>query len=232
MQAHESDEALTDTATPPTNLAATIPPRAPGSDLAATMPPRAPASKVAAEITSGERVITRSGRRGVVIDHQPGRAHLRVLYDDGKTGYPEKRNVRREEATHDHTQTNETAARPAGPARTDDAAVAPEHRPPGALGAEFAPQTAAQTAPATDDLADFRAYFTQHPEDLATVAEQTRAEHRADHAAIADQVNLDAVHRLAVQMALEQGLPVRPEVLADYPDLAPATLNEGETSCH
>ena len=153
---------------------------------------------------------------------------MKVQYDDGQIGYPQKRNVMREgEPNANQETTSETAARPAGAARTDDAAVAPEHRPPGALGAEFAPQTAAQTAPATDDLADFRAYFTQHPEDLATVADQTRAEHRADHAAIADQVNLDAVHRLAVQMALEQGLPMRPDVLADYPELAPAALNEG-----
>ena len=153
---------------------------------------------------------------------------MKVQYDDGQIGYPQKRNVMREgEPNANQETTSETAARPAGAARTDDAAVAPEYRPPGALGAKLAPQTPAQTAPATGDLADFRAYFTQHPEDLATVAEQTRAEHRADHAAIADQVNLDAVHRLAVQMALEQGLPVRPEVLADYPELAPAALNEG-----
>ena len=55
----------------------------------------------------------------------------------------------------------------------------------------------------------------------------TRAEHREVHRNLDNPALVDAVHRLAVQMALEQGLPVRPDVLADYPELAPATLNEG-----
>ena len=95
----------------------------------------------AEEITSGERVVTMKGRAGVVLDHQPGKMVMKVQYDDGQIGYPQKRNVMREgEPNANQETTSETAARPAGAARADDAAVAPEYRPPARLARSLRPK--------------------------------------------------------------------------------------------